>query len=129
MEKRMMWVKPGTLRVKPGTLMVMAPQSGVDESKCFVCTGPKPRSGREHYATKEAFVVGLVAGIDMMLGGYRPVLCVAHETQFREILVNRLDVDAPTLQRLGIDFKVAGEEEDLAQADSCIATTLEVIDE
>lgn len=95
------------MKIKPGTVMLAVPTVGAPQHECFVCTGPKSQPGHEREMAGEAFIVGVCAGINAMQGGYRPKLCIDHETRFRETLAGMVAPDAALCERLGIECKVA----------------------
>jgi hypothetical protein len=97
------------MEIKPGTIMIAVPKDGAPERECFVCTGPQGRPGHEREMAKDAFLVGMAAGVLAMLTGKRERFCAKHETAFREHLAMTGCADPDTLRKLGIEFKVAGE--------------------
>ena len=95
------------MKLKPGTVMIEAPTTGVAQRECFVCTGPGDKPGHEREMSKDAFIVGMCAGIHAMNGGYRPKLCIDHEGRFREVLAVMVGPDPALCEKLGIGFRVA----------------------
>jgi hypothetical protein len=99
------------MKIKPGTVLMAVPTVGAATGECLVCTGPAGLPGREREMAKDAYIVGMAAGLHA-LQTPRHVLCIQHETRFREVLTMMGVTDADTLAKLGIEFKVAtGEEE------------------
>ena len=101
------------MKLKPGTILLTVPTSGTPESKCLVCTGPEGRPGREKHMARDAFVVGMVAGI-LALQKPRLRLCIAHEKAFREALcIQGVQLDEELLMKLDIEYALATGEEDV----------------
>lgn len=85
------------IALRSGTVAVEAPTEEPD--RCFLCTAPPKPS---HKDACDAYLVGVIDGA---VGHGRAPLCVKHETQLREMLVDRCQ-DQQTFEKLGMATKV-----------------------
>jgi len=98
------------MKLRTGTicLQVPKPEECAVRDRCFLCTAPR---SADPESSRDAFLVGLLTGLELLREGgigFRPTLCVKHETRFRETLSGLQD--AALYDKLGIRSGRSGPE-------------------